>query len=140
MDSKEAGTSLKCQRHHNSRGAKERLLAVAEPAKKGSQSLDEQIKVPSTAPCTRLSRVEGAIGDPGWTSVALYGNKRRRAFRSLFKIDREYSRDSRFVAAFVLWLHLVTFARIWLQVVFSDMILLHYVTLIIFYRPRFSFS
>jgi len=48
----EAGTSLKCQRHHNSRGAKERLLAVLEPAKKparrSQEEEEEQIKIAST--------------------------------------------------------------------------------------------
>lgn len=83
--SKEAGTSLKCQRHHNSRGAKERLLAVAEPAKKGSQSLDEQIKVPSMAPCTRLSRVEGAIGDPVGPPWLLTGTKDAARFARFSK-------------------------------------------------------
>lgn len=44
----EAGTSLKCQRHHNSREAKERLLAGLEPAKKSQLAIEEQIKIACT--------------------------------------------------------------------------------------------
>lgn len=58
--SKEAGTSLKCQRHHNSRGAKERLLAVLEAGKKSQPSLRERTKSPIHGPPARVSRAGGA--------------------------------------------------------------------------------
>jgi len=70
----EAGTSLKCQRHHNSRGAKERLLAVLEPAKKPArrseekEEEEEQIKItctfrPLPTLCPRVFTLEGKTKD-----------------------------------------------------------------------------
>lgn len=54
----EAGTSLKCQRHHNSRGAKQRLLAGLKPAKKPARpsgaNKNLHLLAPILPPCTRL--------------------------------------------------------------------------------------
>lgn len=80
----EAGTSLKCQRHHNSREAKERLLAGLEPAKKSQLATQEQIKFACTfyrlpslpPPCTRLSVGGEDERLKGRTSRALFVQRR----------------------------------------------------------------